>query len=192
MKDPHRKGFREGMLRFAYSSLQSLFCRLPPSSHSIHCLVVLRVVPACLAVLAGTVGPAVEARAQDLASDRQALIALYNATDGENWANNENWLSDEPLDTWFGVIVSEGRVRQLHLFGNRLTGAIPGEIGSLDALVNLTLGGNQLTGVIPAEMGSLAALKTLNLAFNHLTGPCLLYTSPSPRDGLLSRMPSSA
>ena len=25
-----------------------------------------------------------------------------------------------------------------------------------------------------------------------LTVPCLLYTSPSPRDGLLSRMPSSA
>ena len=25
-----------------------------------------------------------------------------------------------------------------------------------------------------------------------ITGPCLLYTSPSPRDGLLSRMPSSA
>ena len=24
------------------------------------------------------------------------------------------------------------------------------------------------------------------------TGSCLLYTSPSPRDGLLSRMPSSA
>ena len=27
---------------------------------------------------------------------------------------------------------------------------------------------------------------------NHQTHPCLLYTSPSPRDGLLSRMPSSA
>ena len=26
----------------------------------------------------------------------------------------------------------------------------------------------------------------------HQTHPCLLYTSPSPRDGLLSRMPSSA
>ena len=25
-----------------------------------------------------------------------------------------------------------------------------------------------------------------------LSGTCLLYTSPSPRDGLLSRMPSSA
>ena len=27
---------------------------------------------------------------------------------------------------------------------------------------------------------------------NHGGGACLLYTSPSPRDGLLSRMPSSA
>ena len=27
---------------------------------------------------------------------------------------------------------------------------------------------------------------------HHLFGICLLYTSPSPRDGLLSRMPSSA
>ena len=28
--------------------------------------------------------------------------------------------------------------------------------------------------------------------YNDLLAPCLLYTSPSPRDGLLSRMPSSA
>ena len=31
-------------------------------------------------------------------------------------------------------------------------------------------------------------LKGVNLK----TGPCLLYTSPSPRDATLSRMPSSA
>ena len=31
-----------------------------------------------------------------------------------------------------------------------------------------------------------------NLAVVATTGACLLYTSPSPRDGLLSRMPSSA
>ena len=29
-------------------------------------------------------------------------------------------------------------------------------------------------------------------AYNAVCTPCLLYTSPSPRDGLLSRMPSSA
>ena len=31
-----------------------------------------------------------------------------------------------------------------------------------------------------------------NLVNNVVPKPCLLYTSPSPRDGLLSRMPSSA
>ena len=32
----------------------------------------------------------------------------------------------------------------------------------------------------------------LLLIFQAMDGACLLYTSPSPRDGLLSRMPSSA
>ena len=32
----------------------------------------------------------------------------------------------------------------------------------------------------------------LLIAFAHVRNFCLLYTSPSPRDGLLSRMPSSA
>src|SRR5665647_3629830 len=31
-----------------------------------------------------------------------------------------------------------------------------------------------------------------NLIIDHYRKSCLLYTSPSPRDGLLSRMPSSA
>ena len=35
------------------------------------------------------------------------------------------------------------------------------------------------------------SLIPLAFAFMGITG-CLLYTSPSPRDGLLSRMPSSA
>ena len=39
-----------------------------------------------------------------------------------------------------------------------------------------------------------AILKEANIKCNIYTSPhiCLLYTSPSPRDGLLSRMPSSA
>ena len=36
-------------------------------------------------------------------------------------------------------------------------------------------------------------MRKLNLMFRSKdTSTCLLYTSPSPRDGLLSRMPSSA
>ena len=35
--------------------------------------------------------------------DRAALVALYAATDGENWDDNSNWLSDAPLGDWYGV-----------------------------------------------------------------------------------------
>ena len=41
--------------------------------------------------------------------DRDALVALYNATDGDNWTNNTNWLSDEPLGQWYGVTTDENR-----------------------------------------------------------------------------------
>ena len=34
--------------------------------------------------------------------------------------------------------------------------------------------------------------ETWNMCINPTSNGCLLYTSPSPRDGLLSRMPSSA
>ena len=88
---------------------------------------------ACLLASLGTMGLAVEGRVQDLAGDRQALAALYNATGGANWANNDNWLSDEPLSAWRGVSVSNGRVTWLSLSDNQLTEAIP------ENFTNLTL-----------------------------------------------------
>ena len=36
------------------------------------------------------------------------------------------------------------------------------------------------------------AIKTAATGFTTVSGTCLLYTSPSPRDATLSRMPSSA
>ena len=40
-----------------------------------------------------------------------------------------------------------------------------------------------------ANTGRVTSIHDASVAFGN---PCLLYTSPSPRDGLLSRMPSSA
>ncbi len=37
-------------------------------------------------------------------TDREALVALYNATSGPNWDGNDNWLSDVPISEWEGVI----------------------------------------------------------------------------------------
>ena len=42
------------------------------------------------------------------------------------------------------------------------------------------------------EAGRKAVEQLIKVAREDIIKPCLLYTSPSPRDGLLSRMPSSA
>ena len=40
---------------------------------------------------------AVTTRFSNTADDRAALTALYEATDGPNWTENDNWLTDAPL-----------------------------------------------------------------------------------------------
>ena len=43
-------------------------------------------------------------------TDRAVLVALYNATDGANWTNNTNWLTNEAISEWRGVVTDgEGR-----------------------------------------------------------------------------------
>ena len=50
-------------------------------------------------------------------TDREILAALYHATDGPNWVNQENWLSDRTLGEWHGVTTdAEGRVTHLDFF----------------------------------------------------------------------------
>ena len=104
-------------------------------------------------------------------TDREALVALYNATDGENWPLNKNWLSEAPLGEWRGVDTDDdGRVIVLFLNDNELSGEIPPELGSLSNLLGLDLGGNDLSGEIPAWLGSLSNLTHLYLAGNELSG----------------------
>ena len=92
-------------------------------------------------------GVPAESRAQEL--DRGALVALYNATGGTSWTRNTNWLSSVPVGEWLGVTTdADGRVTQLLLNYNQLTGSIPAALGSLTNLRSLH--NNQLTGPIPA------------------------------------------
>ena len=104
--------------------------------------------------------------------NRDALVALYNATNGPGWNNNENWLSEAPLDQWSGVFTDcDGSLTHLVLIGNQLAGPIPSELGSLSNLTELQLLGNELTGPIPAELSNLSNLTLLGLEDNQLTGP---------------------
>ena len=106
-----------------------------------------------------------------LETDREALVALYNAADGPNWSNNTNWLSDEPSGEWHGVGTDRsGRVLALWLGDHQLSGEIPAELGNLANLEALGLSGNQLSGEIPPELGNLANLEGLSLSGNQLSG----------------------
>ena len=103
--------------------------------------------------------------------DRAALVALYRATDGAGWTNNDNWLSDMPLGEWYGVATdNNSRVTVLTLGRNQLTGFIPPELGRLTNLLFLNLGNNRLSGPIPSGIGQLEQLRDLSLNHNELTG----------------------
>jgi len=105
-------------------------------------------------------------------SDREILTALYETTDGANWEESGNWLTDAPLGTWHGVEVdAEGRVVSLDLRWNGLRGLIPPELGGLAQLDTLILFDNRLSGPIPPELGDLAKVRLVVLAANDLEGP---------------------
>ena len=69
-------------------------------------------------------------------SDRDALVALHQATGGPRWTIDTNWLSDAPLGQWHGVTVdANGRVTGLNPQANQLSGPIPAELGRLTRAV---------------------------------------------------------
>ena len=119
-----------------------------------------------------TATPVVEEQANPVVElDRAALVALYNTTDGLNWTNNMNWLSSQPIGTWYGVTSdSVGRVTHLELHENGLSGQIPPELGNLYNLRRLYLEGNRSSGPMPPELGNLYNLTLLHLYGNRLSG----------------------
>lgn len=127
-------------------------------------------------------------------AEYNALIDLYNSTNGSNWTNKTGWSTANPsvvqsVSNWYGVRTdANGHVTDLDLDGildfsyvtdnngyqvypgNNLVGPLPSSIGNLPWLRILNFGGNQVSGSIPTEIGQLSSLVWLIGAKNSLTG----------------------
>lgn len=124
--------------------------------------------------------------------DWEALKALYNSTDGENWLDRTGWEiiynqatypgNNCDLNTLYGVTVEDGRVtcidmdgnpdcnKSIQKGGNNLKGPIPPEIRQLKNVKFLYLFQNNLSGSLPIELFELNCLEVLALRDNKLSG----------------------
>jgi len=100
----------------------------------------------------------------------EALLALYNSTNGAGWTNHTNWLVTNTPSDWYGVGVYYKRVITINLQSNRMIGSIPAELGNISDLASLSLGCNKLSGGIPPELGNPPFLYTIDISQNQLTG----------------------
>ncbi|GAA5342527.1 MAG: hypothetical protein canaca05_00200 [Anaerolineaceae bacterium] len=112
----------------------------------------------------------------------EALVALYQSTNGAGWTHKDNWLITNAVDNWYGITVSSGHIDGIVLRSNNLKGSIPPELGNLSNLRRLCLNDNQLSGSLPPELGSLSKLQYLDLHWNQLSG------SIPPQLGSLSNL----
>lgn len=76
----------------------------------------------------------------------ETLKRLYEQTNGENWTNNDNWLSDKPLSDWYGITLNEdGYVKSINLDDNNLTGTF--YLNALSHIDNIDINNNKLNSI---------------------------------------------
>lgn len=107
---------------------------------------------------------------QPSASECQALIDLFNSTDGTLWFDARGWGSSTDACTWITVTCSGGHVTELDLTHDNLVGPLPASFGNLTHLTLLSLAENSVTGTLPDSMRKLTKLNFLDLSGNALTG----------------------
>lgn len=122
----------------------------------------------------------------NIEKERNALIALYRSTGGDNWNNKTNWCSDKPVSEWYGISTdSYGLVKSISLISNNLDGTLPEEIGDFKHLDYLQMFGNNLSGTVPASIANLKLLSYFNLANNNFEGEVLKYLTGLSKLGFI-------
>jgi len=92
------------------------------------------------------VGTAICSNVADIPqSECNALVHLYNNTDGKNWKNNTGWNVTNAPCGWKGVSCNDRHVTKLNLSKNNLCGDIPLSLLNLNEIHSIDLQNNHLT-----------------------------------------------
>ena len=103
--------------------------------------------------------------------ERQAMLQLYDETDGESWSNAAGWDAGTEIDDWRGVTTLGDRVRALELPGNGLRGRLGPVIANLEQLETLDLTDNDLYGELDPAFAGMGELRHLRIGNNpRMTG----------------------
>ncbi len=89
--------------------------------------------------------------------EREALLALYRATDGDHWTHRVGWLGPSGTEcSWHGVECwsryNKPGVTGLELFENNLNGTVPQSLAQLTQLDRLNVYRNHLSGMLPERL----------------------------------------
>ncbi|MFO8234907.1 MAG: T9SS type A sorting domain-containing protein [Bacteroidales bacterium] len=100
--------------------------------------------------------------------DSLALVEIYENMNGENWENQDNWLTDAPVKDWRGITVENHRVTEMDLYNINVSGNFVEELWDLTGLTYLDLSYNSIEDSITSRIENLHNLKYLYLNNNQL------------------------
>ncbi len=105
-----------------------------------------------------------------------ALVDLYNSTNGSNWTNKSGWdtgasgMNCTPC-TWYGIRCdNQEQVIEIDLFNNNLNGTVPTTLEDLTKLRSIKLLANSLSGTFPDIWTNMDDLEFIDLSNNLFTG----------------------
>jgi hypothetical protein len=122
-------------------------------------------------------------------SPRDILMEFFLAMHGKKWKRSDNWGTNQPISTWYGVKVqrsstvttiainqeeridiSHEHIVEISLPENNLKGVLPDNLKHFTRLRVLDLRFNQISGFIPATINECSSLTKLQLQSNKLSG----------------------
>ena len=106
-------------------------------------------------------------------TDSLALVAIYNAAKGAEWADAFKWDLAQPVSEWRNVTLANGRVSKLQVVKNASVPeewTLPEEVTWLTELVDLRINTAKLKGDFPEFLYDMTQLTQLWLTGNNLTG----------------------